>query len=215
MNELKTPTCGDCRSFGQEAKDETGTIRGLCFMRKELGEIPAGLTICRHFVVRENRREFVKDVPVIPQKTRRAPSRGRAVASPMQHIATLESPVEGDVEGEITLDRDGLKQVLREILEEESMYGFVRMDKKWEGGTLVLSPADTEKQSKEVPIDVFFHKIVMLRDRLRVLEAKINGHDKLVDAEKVELQEYISKCYGTLTTFNVLFADKENHFSSK
>jgi len=66
-----------------------------------------------------------------------------------------------------------------------------------------------------VPLETFFHKIVMLRDRLRVLEAKINTHDKLSEQDKIELHGYISKCYGTLTTFNVLFAHKGDQFSSK
>lgn len=113
------------------------------------------------------------------------------------------------------MDRNGLKQVLREILEEETLYGYPDMGRRWEGGTLVLKPADGELQAKEVPLETFFHKIIMVRDRLRVLESKINSQDKLSDTEKVELQAYISKCYGTLTTFNVLFGNKSDQFSSK
>ncbi len=113
------------------------------------------------------------------------------------------------------MDRDGLKQVLREILEEETLFGYPSMGMRWNDGTLILKPATEDNQPKEIPIDAFFHKIVMLRDRLRVLEAKINGHDKLEEQDKVELQGYISKCYGTLTTFNILFGDKEDHFRSK
>ena len=113
------------------------------------------------------------------------------------------------------MDRNGLKQVLRELLEEETLFGYPEMGSRWEGGTLVLKPADPELQAKEVPIDALFHKIVMIRDRLRVLEAKLNGNKNLSDAEKVELQQYISKAYGTLTTFNVLFSSKEDHFTSK
>ena len=80
---------------------------------------------------------------------------------------------------------------------------------------MVLKPASHEHQPKEVPLESFFHKIVMLRDRLRVLEAKINSHQKLSEQDKIEMQGYISKCYGTLTTFNVLFGDKADQFSSK
>jgi hypothetical protein len=113
------------------------------------------------------------------------------------------------------MDRDGLKQVLRELLEEETMYGFPEIGPRWEDGKMLLHPANPELQTKEIPIEAFFHKIVMIRDRLRVLEAKINSNDKLGEQEKIELQGYITKCYGSLTTFNILFRDKSDHFKSK
>ena len=89
---------------------------------------------------------------------------------------------------------------------------LVPLGEKWKGGTLVLEPESEDVKSKEVPIEVFFHKIVMLRDRLRVLEQNINSHAKLSDEEKVHLQQYITRAYGSLTTFNVLFNDKEHYF---
>lgn len=91
-------------------------------------------------------------------------------------------------------------------------HDVIELGDKWEGGTLVLQPEDSSMASKEIPIETFFHKIVMVRDRLRVLEQNINAHKKLSDEDKVNLQQYITRIYGSLTTFNVLFAQKSDQF---
>lgn len=88
----------------------------------------------------------------------------------------------------------------------------VAMGEKWTGGRIVLYPGRTDMKPSEIPIDKFFHKIVMLRDRLRVMEQKINANSKMTDEEKVEMQQYITRIYGSLTTFNVLFKNKEDNF---
>ena len=83
---------------------------------------------------------------------------------------------------------------------------------RWQRGTLVMQSADTSLQPKEVPLETFFHKIVMIRNNLRVLEQKVNASDKLSDADKFDMQQYVTRCYGSLTTFNILFKNKDDQF---
>jgi hypothetical protein len=86
---------------------------------------------------------------------------------------------------------------------------------RWQRGSLVMQSADASLQPKEVPLETFFHKIVMIRNNLRVLEQKVNASDKLSDADKFDMQQYITRCYGSLTTFNILFKNKDDQFSTK
>ena len=106
---------------------------------------------------------------------------------------------------------DDLERLLRRVLREELGLTAVVPADKWRGGELVLRPGKPGLQEKKWPIESFFHKIVMIRNRLRTLEQQVNGSELPADA-KVRLQSYISGCYGTLTSFNVLFADEEDHF---
>ena len=111
------------------------------------------------------------------------------------------------------MSRDQIRDLFREILAEADMGGPVEMAQKWKEGTLVLRPENPDQQSKEIPIETFFHKIVMVRDRLRVLEQRINSHPSLTDTDRVDLQQYITRAYGSLTTFNVLFRNDEDRFA--
>ena len=112
----------------------------------------------------------------------------------------------------MTPDRDAdLELLLRRVIREEAGITPVTPAEKWRGGTLVLRPGTPGLQDKSWPIETFFHKVVMLRNRLRTLEQHVNSAE-LPDDVKVKLQGYISGCYGTLTSFNVLFADEEDQF---
>jgi hypothetical protein len=91
----------------------------------------------------------------------------------------------------------------------------VPLGDRWAGGKMILQPSSSGLQSKELPIETFFHKIVMMRDRLRVLEQNINAHKKLDDEDKINLQQYITRCYGSMTTFNTLFKNREDYFAGE
>jgi len=110
------------------------------------------------------------------------------------------------------MDIGEFRQVLREVLSEELGLGNAELGARWKGGELVLRPGKEGAAEKHIPLDTFFHKIVMVRDKLRLLEAKINAHEGLSAAEKVQLEAYVTGCYGSLTTFNVLFAEREDWF---
>jgi len=116
------------------------------------------------------------------------------------------------VEDEVdTISFFEVEQTLRNILQRYSdVSQIVPIADKWKGGKLIMEPG-TATQNKEIPIDTFFHKIIMVRDRLRVMEQKINT-SKLDDSEKIELQQYITRIYGSLTTFNVLFKLQDDYF---
>jgi len=113
------------------------------------------------------------------------------------------------------LDDEDVRKVMqgvRAIINAEQSVSGSLAD-RWAGGQLVLRPGKTGTQEKAVPIDGFFRKIVMVRERLRVLEQRINNHPKLTDTDRLELQDYITRAYGSLTTFNVLFAVPEDRFT--
>jgi hypothetical protein len=112
-----------------------------------------------------------------------------------------------------TVSFSEVEQILIRILRRWSdVTPVVAIADKWKGGQLILQPGDTNLANKEIPIDTLFHKIVMVRDRLRVMEQKVNAHQGLSDLEKVELQQYITRIYGSLTTFNILFKNKSDQF---
>jgi DUF438 domain-containing protein len=124
----------------------------------------------------------------------------------------LEEIIAENVTVEVETVSEVEKSLLKILRQWSDVNELVPLGEKWLGGTMLLQTADKSLKPKEIPISDFFHKIVMLRDRLRVLEQNINSNKKLSDEEKVNIQQYITRCYGSLTTFNVLFKNKEHWF---
>ena len=124
----------------------------------------------------------------------------------------LEEIIPENVAVELETTSDVEKSLLKILRLWGDVSEIVPLGDRWKGGVMLLQPADKSQKAKEIPIDIFFHKIVMLRDRIRVMEQQINAHKILSDEDKVNLQQYITRIYGTLTTFNVLFKNKENLF---
>lgn len=121
----------------------------------------------------------------------------------------------------------GLERPLSELIEEivsasyaklplsDPMESVAGLGERWRGGKLIMQPADTALQSKELELEAFFHKFVMMRSNFRVLEQRVNSQKDMSSADKFDIQQYITRCYGSMTSFNVLFKDKEDHFSGK
>ncbi|HEX7844660.1 MAG TPA: hypothetical protein VF476_02600 [Chitinophagaceae bacterium] len=134
----------------------------------------------------------------------------------IKEIDKTDDKLEEIIPENVTEEIETHSEVERSLLKILRLWGGltenVPLGDKWIKGMVLLQPFDKSLKPKEIPIDDFFHKIVMLRDRLRVLEQHINSHKKLEDEDKVNLQQYITRCYGSLTTFNVLFKNKEHWF---
>jgi hypothetical protein len=201
--------CGSCRLWRPILEDARGPI-GPCRLLVRTGHFPGTAPVCERYLSRSaaipsapppERPRTRAPRPTAPLVHRTAGSRGRE-ASPLP-----PTPFPEDL---TAMTREEFAQAIREALRDEETH--VPLAPRWENGTVVLKPGDVSTQPKEIPLDGLFHKIVMIRDRLRVLEQRINGHEKLSDAEKVEMQQYVTRCYGSLTTFNLLFRDEKDRF---
>jgi hypothetical protein len=200
--------CGSCARFVRvvETIDENGEVKraGECL----LGVWPSPLfatSTCSQWV----QRGAFKSRP----EPRPAPRRARVPIAPRVSSTGASAPVPLTLpEDLLDMDADEFKRVLTQVIREELGVGKMDMSGRWEGGEMILKPGREGLQEKRIPLESLFHKIVMIRDRLRVLEQKINTHPKLASDEKVQLQQYVTGCYGSLTTFNVLFANREDQF---
>lgn len=205
--------CGSCARFVRviEKIDENGEVKrhGECL----LGVWPAPLYsthTCSQYV---KRGTFTAKptAPVRGSRTfggralRSLPIAGDSTGTPSKLEFTLPEEL-------LDMNADEFREVLREVIRDELGVSNTPLGARWEGGEVILKPGKEGTAEKRIPIEALFSKVVMIRDKLRVLEQKLNAHTKLTAEEKVAMQQYVTGCYGSLTTFNVLFANKSDNF---
>ncbi len=229
--------CGSCRAYTVGFTDRLGRTMGQCFMHPREAQLAAFRLGCEEYLVdrkrlipgakvpdnadlspaqQARRREIERAHDERRRGTNRRPRTGRSARREPEpeKIRIQEIPLLlGDEED--TMDRDDLKDLLSEVLEEALGITEAPMHRRYEGGKVIVQPGNPELSAKEIPIDALFRKITSVRDKLRVLEQKINTNQDLDLQAKAQLQGYISGAYGSLTTFNFLFRDRDDHFSSK
>ncbi|RKG85583.1 hypothetical protein [Corallococcus terminator] len=191
--------CGNCKLWSPHSVDHRGWV-GPCRMQNSRGMFPPSAPICDKYAPKGS---------AAPLPVAQGSARGRTARS-VAPVVVRRRADPNDV-----VDLEGLnmtREELMDIFREASGLSEPPLAAKWEGGTVRLVPGNPELQAKDLPIDNLFHKVTMVRDRLRVLEQKLNAHPKLSEAEKVEMQSYITRVYGSLTSFNVLFKEKTDQF---
>jgi hypothetical protein len=198
MEESPEKSCGLCGAFTHYGVHPTLGSVGSCARGMITYPVPT-TAICGEYRARGTAHDLV------PLKTRKVTTRDPAVAAVVRRPPLPE---------EIDLDMDTatFRSILQEVLREELGIGEAHMQPRFLGGELILKPGKEGTAEKRIPLETFFHKIVMIRDKLRVLEQRVNAHTGLTDEDKVAMQQYITACYGTLTTFNVLFSDPADGF---
>jgi hypothetical protein len=184
--------CGSCGAFTQYAVHPSLGPVGSCARGMIAYPVPA-ISTCGEY--RPRGTGHLRPAP--------RPRKIAAGADAKDAPTAVPLPEEVDLD----MDIDTFRSVLTQVLREELGVGEARLSGRFQGGELILKPGKEGTAEKRVPLESFFHKIVMVRDRLRVLEQRINGHAALTDEDKVAMQQYVTACYGSLTTFNVLFAD--------
>jgi hypothetical protein len=213
--------CGNCARFVRvhEIMDENGEVRrrGECLLG--VWQPPLYETnTCSQHVTKGTFKAHTAEAHRSTRTPRVARGGGRSSSAGNAQIRRLSpEPLAISLPQDLLdMDAEEFRSVLREVLSSELAETFgapeVELGGRWSGGEIILKPGKTDTAEKRLSIESFFHKIVMLRDKLRVLEQKLNAHPQLSDEDKVQMQQYITGCYGTLTTFNVLFAAREDGF---
>jgi hypothetical protein len=198
MSESPEKSCGSCGAFTQYGVHPTLGSVGSCARGMISYPVPA-TSICGEYRARGTGHEL------LPLKTRKPTPREPDIA-----VVVRRPPLPEEID--LDMDIATFRSVLQEVLREELGLGEARIQPRFQGGELILKPGKEGTAEKRIPLETFFHKIVMIRDKLRVLEQRVNAHTGLTDEDKVTMQQYITGCYGTLTTFNVLFSDPADGF---
>ena len=212
MNDLEDKRCGSCARFVRvvETIDDNGEVKrhGECLLNVWPSPLYAHNT-CSQYVKKGT-------FTARPQPRTRT-SRVRTVLSSGGGTSSAGTSRRRELEIDLPeelldMNADEFREVLREVIRDELGVSDAPIGQRWEGGECILKPGKEGTQEKRIPIETLFSKVVAIRDKLRVLEQKVNSHPKLVAEEKVQMQQYITGCYGSLTTFNVLFANKGDQF---
>jgi len=203
--------CGSCAAWSAVRTDEKLGRVGNCALEVFRWPLPPSSTCTRYRPVGATSAAPRPRAAGEPRRSTALGSRGAAREGGARELHDLSPDLPQEID--IDMDIDDFRRVLREVLADELGTSRPPLGPRWQGGELILKPGKDGTQDKRLPIETFFHKIVMVRDKLRVLEAKLNGHPGLTDEDKVQLQAYITGCYGSLTTFNILFGEKADQFS--
>lgn len=220
MNDLEDKRCGSCARFVRvvETIDENGEVKrhGECLLKVWPSPLYSHNTCSQYvkkgtFTANRGASSPRPSAAVRSSRVRTVLSSGGGSASPGTTSPRRE--LEIDLPEELLdMNADEFREVLREVIRDELGVSDAPIGQRWEGGECILKPGKEGTQEKRIPIETLFSKVVAIRDKLRVLEQKVNSHPKLVAEEKVQMQQYITGCYGSLTTFNVLFANKGDQF---
>jgi hypothetical protein len=196
-----TGRCGSCSFFIALRELESGAEEGECMLKCWPPPLKDTSTCTHH-----KAKGAAWDSALKRKAAAGMPRRMR------EEVTEPEPKIPLPKEIDLDMDTDEFRRVLREVLREELGVGDAPLGDRWRGGEIILKPGKEGTQEKRVPIEDFFKKVVMLRDKLRVLEQKVNGSKNLEADEKIQIQQYITGCYGSLTTFNVLFREREDWF---
>ena len=232
--------CGSCRHFEPMFTDRMDRTMGECrgkpthptvgaqefgcpnyhLDRKKLvpgTQLPADADISPAERERLRRAALVQAGVTLDAVARRTPTVRRVREVDAEESLKLqEIPLSlADDATEQTMDRETLKSIMAEVLDEALGITDTAIHPRYKGGKVIVQPANPQLQAKEIEVEVLFRKVVAIRDKLRVLEQKINGSENLDSAEKIQIQQYITACYGTMTTFNFLFRDRDDGFAGQ